>query len=172
MFEIGRMWHINKTNVAQEHYATAVTQFIMSLLYEKIFLIPHKSKTLLGTCVSGELHELGIRMLCDYFESMGWDTYYFGANMPDNDIVDITARKSPDIVAISCTMTYNILKVKELIFKIKSQNKDIRIMVGGYTFNIDETLWKKVGADDFSIDFESAYNNAHEYLGRISNGDK
>ena len=85
--ELGNLWHENKISVEQEHYATAVSQFAMSLLYERIFATPKNEKIFLGTCVQGELHEFGIRMICDYMKGSGWDTYYLGANMPENGII-------------------------------------------------------------------------------------
>jgi MerR family transcriptional regulator, light-induced transcriptional regulator len=47
--ELGRLWHKNQINVAEEHYATALSQFAMSLLYEKIFFTPKNNKVFLGT---------------------------------------------------------------------------------------------------------------------------
>jgi hypothetical protein len=35
-----------------------------------------------AACVSGELHEIGVRMLCDLLEMEGWNTIYLGANVP------------------------------------------------------------------------------------------
>ena len=34
------------------------------------------------TCVGGELHELGARMVGDFFDMAGWDTYFCGADTP------------------------------------------------------------------------------------------
>lgn len=154
--ELGKLWHENQITVAEEHYATGITQFAMSMLYKKIFEMPKKGKVLLGTCAQGELHELGIRMVCDYMESCGWDTYYLGANMPERAVLEMIADKKPDIIAVSCTMAYNVPKVKSLVGAIKSLNIDTPIIVGGYPFIIDENLWKKVGASGFSFDFEEA----------------
>ncbi|MDQ2085820.1 cobalamin-dependent protein [Herbivorax sp. ANBcel31] len=155
--ELGRLWHLNKITVAKEHYSTATTQFIMSLLYEKIFKTKKNGNVFVGTCINGELHELGIRMVCDYIESNQWDTHYLGANMPDESIVQFAKDKLPDVIAISCTMPFNIIKIEELIIKIRNAGLNSYIMVGGYPFNVDFELWKKVGADGYSKNFEEAY---------------
>ena len=155
--ELGNLWHENKINVAQEHFATAVSQIAMSTLYERIFATPKIGRTFLGTCVQGELHEFGIRMICDYMESCGWDTYYLGANMSHNAIVKMINEKKPDIISISCAMTFNISKVQDLIEQIKSSGIATPVTVGGYPFNLDKQLWKKIGADAYSSDFEDAH---------------
>ncbi len=167
--ELGNLWHENKINVAQEHYATAVSQVAMSMLYEKIFATPKKGKTLLGTCIQGELHEFGIRMVCDYMESCSWDTYYLGANMPNKGIVEMINEKRPDILAISCTMIFNLSQLQELVHDVRCIQRSLPIIVGGYPFNLDQNLWHKVGADAYSADFEHAYLLSEQLLGDCKN---
>jgi len=58
---------MNEVSVAQEHYCTAATQLIMSQLYPHIFAGEKTERTLIATCVAGDLHEIGIRMVSDLF---------------------------------------------------------------------------------------------------------
>lgn len=155
--QLGKLWHDNKITVAQEHFATAVSQVAMSSLYERIFSTPKNKKVFLGTCVQGELHEFGIRMICDYMEYCGWNTYYLGANMSHNGIIQMINEKKPDIITISCAMTFNLPKVKNLIMAIKRSGISTPVTVGGYPFNLDKQLWRKLGADAWSKDFEEVY---------------
>ena len=156
--ELGNLWHENKINVAQEHFSTAISQLAMSSLYERIFSTPKNGKIFLGTCVQGELHEFGIRMVCDYMEYCGWNTYYLGANMSHNSVIQMINEKKPDIITISCAMIFNISKVQDLIQAIKSSGISTPILVGGYPFNLDSNLWEKIGADAYSRNFEDAYS--------------
>ena len=55
-------------SVAQEHFATAATQVIIAQLAHGIFGRPKAGHTLVAAGVVGDLHELGLRMLCDLFE--------------------------------------------------------------------------------------------------------
>jgi methanogenic corrinoid protein MtbC1 len=80
--EIGRRWQLNEMSVAEEHFCTAATQLIMSQLYPQIFSTARRNRKLVAACVGGDLHEIGVRMVADFFEMDGWDTYYVGANMP------------------------------------------------------------------------------------------
>lgn len=162
--EVGRLWQQNIISVAQEHYCTAVTQLIMSQLYPLIFEHERIGKKLIATSVSGELHEIGIRMVSDFFEMEGWDTYFYGANTPVKDLVNAVKEKNPDLVAVSTTIPTNLDSAITIINSIKSssENNGVKIMVGGYPFNKDIELWKKVGADCFASDAESAVNVAGE----------
>src|ERR1043166_2196508 len=59
-YEVGRLWEANEISVAQEHYSTAVTQLIMSLLYPRISQTPKTRGSFIGVCAEGEVHEVGI----------------------------------------------------------------------------------------------------------------
>jgi methanogenic corrinoid protein MtbC1 len=165
-YEVGRLWQTNQISVAQEHYCTAATQMIMSQLYPHIFSTPRNGKRLLATSVSTELHELDIRMVADMFELEGWDTYYLGANTPPKSIIKAIEEFQPQLVAISATMIFNLKHMRELIEAIKhSGNRQFKIMVGGYPFNIETSLWEKVGADAYAPNAITALQQAEEMIG-------
>lgn len=165
-YEIGRLWQTNKVSVAQEHFCTAATQLIMSQLYQYVFSTKKVGLRYLGTCVGGELHELGARMIADFFEMEGWDTYYLGANTPTNSILRTLEEQEVDVLGISATMTLHIDKVVELIEQVRGtkSGKDIKILVGGYPFIIAEDLWNSVGADGFGQDASAAITAAYQLL--------
>ncbi len=159
-YEVGRLWQTGEINVAQEHYCTAATQSIMSRLYPQWLAAhdPHHTRRLVSACVGNEMHEMGIRMLTDFFEMEGWDTYYLGANVPDRSLLEAIISYKADLVAISVTMTFHVHLVQQLITIIRSnrQTAYVKIIVGGLPFNIDRELWKKVGADGYAPDADGA----------------
>jgi len=157
-YEIGRLWQIGKISVAQEHYCTAASQFVMAQLYPYIFKVANKGETVVATCVGSEIHELGIRMVTDFLELSGFNTYYLGANTPADSIIKTLIDQKSNILAVSATMTFHVPEVAELIRKIREAKgcEQVKIMVGGYPFNMDHNLWKTVGADCFSKDSEEA----------------
>ncbi len=156
--EVGRLWQLGKIFVAQEHFITAATQFIMSRLYPYMFSNPKQNKKICIACINGELHELGPRMIADLFELNGWDAYYFGANTPQLSLIKAIALYKVKVIAISATMTYNLSAVEELILKIRNDEaiKDVKIIVGGYPFNLTKDLWRNIGADGYASNFDSA----------------
>lgn len=156
-YEIGRLWQSNIVSVAQEHYCTASTQFVMSQLYPYIFRSDRTFRgTIVAACVSGELHEIGARMLCDLLEMEGWNTIYLGANVPTAGIVDVLRDNHSDILAVSASMTFHIPAVREVIAAVRSARAETRILVGGYAFKIAPNLWHDVGADFCTNDASDA----------------
>jgi len=157
-WEIGSLWQSNKITVAMEHYCTAATQFIMSRLYDHIFSTEKNGLSMVATSVSGELHELGIRMVSDFFEMEGWHTYYLGANSTKEGILDMIKECNADILAISATMYYHIPQVNELISFVRNSKEieKLKIMVGGKAFNMNKNLWKETKADIYATDAQDA----------------
>jgi MerR family transcriptional regulator, light-induced transcriptional regulator len=156
-YEIGRLWQSNVVSVAQEHYCTASTQLIMSQLYPYIFRADRTFRgTIVAACVSGELHEIGARMLCDLLEMEGWNTIYLGANVPAGGIVDVLRVNHSDILAVSASMTFHIHAVREVIAAVRLASPPTRILVGGYAFKSAPNLWRDVGADYWTKDASDA----------------
>jgi MerR family transcriptional regulator, light-induced transcriptional regulator len=156
--ELGRLWQLNQISVAQEHYCTAATQLIMAQLYPRIFRTEKNGRKIIATSIGGELHEIGVRIIADFFEMEGWDTYYLGANSPTTAIVQAIADRGADLLAVSATMTFHIRAVESLIATVRTsvRSNDVKVLVGGYPFNLEPELWKRVGADAYAADASEA----------------
>lgn len=164
-YEIGRLWQINRATVAQEHFCTALTQGIMSQLYEHIFAIEHRGRSLVATCVGGELHELGMRMVTDFFEMDGWDTAYLGARSSTKDILQSVDDRQSEVVAISATMSFHVRHVEDLIAAIRTRfGSEVKILVGGHPFLSTTGLWRQVGADAYGINAQEAVAAANAFF--------
>jgi methanogenic corrinoid protein MtbC1 len=166
-YEIGRLWQINKLSVPQEHYCTAVTQQVMGQLYPYMFTTAAKPRKVIAACVQGELHEIGSRILVDFFEMSGWDTRYFGANTPTSGLVEVLRQEKPDLLLVSVTMTFHLKAVSDLIQAVRKTElaNKIKILVGGYPFIVDPVLWHAVGADGSARDAKTTLLLADQLVG-------
>ena len=166
LYEIGRLWQANEITVAQEHYCSAATQLIMSQLYPLVFNAERKGKALVAAGVAGDLHEIGLRTVADFFEMAGWNTYYLGANVPVPDLLRLLVDKQANVLALSVTMGFNLGAARETIKTVRraQECKNMLILVGGYPFNITDDLWRKVGADGCARDAAAALALAEDLL--------
>jgi methanogenic corrinoid protein MtbC1 len=164
--EIGRLWQMGKISVAQEHFCSIATQIVMPQLLLRVPAVDRCGRSVVVACVSGELHELGARMVGDFFEMAGWDTYLCGANTPNASIVQSLVERSADVLAVSATMGFHLHAVQNLIEMVRADpNCDrVRIMVGGRPFTVDPSLWQAVGADGTAADAEAAVMLAGQWL--------
>lgn len=153
-YEVGRLWQHNKLSVAMEHLCTSTTSHIMTLISPFLNTNPKNGKKMIATCVSEELHDIGIRMVSDLVENSGWESYYLGSNTPDRSIVEIVRQTKADVLGLSVTISYHLKHLLQLIEIIKSDKElsGTHIIVGGYPFKLDKELWKRVGADSFAED--------------------
>jgi methanogenic corrinoid protein MtbC1 len=157
-YEVGRLWQMNKITAAQEHYCTAVTQSIISKLYPHIFSAERNGHQLVASCAFAEQHEIGIRMVCDFFEMEGWDTHYLGAGTEPESVVRAIIEKRAELALVSVTVGLHLTRAKALINLIRSSEacQGVKVLVGGYIFNALPDLWRKMGADGYARDAREA----------------
>lgn len=157
MYEVGRLWQLNKITVAQEHMATAITQYVLAQLYERLPRAEQFRGKAVITGVSGELHQLGANMVADALEADGWDVRFLGANMPHEGILTAVDEHQAHVVGISATMLFNIPMVRQLVADIRKQiSRPIRIILGGSAFRLAPNLYREIGADAFAPELRTA----------------
>jgi methanogenic corrinoid protein MtbC1 len=162
MYEVGACWEANRISVAQEHIATAITQFVMAQVYEPPVDRPGDSGTVVLTGVEGELHSIGAVMVGDLLESSGWRVHFLGTNLPASSILSVIRETAPSHVGISATMLFNVPAVRQLVAAIRAEFAErIRILVGGAAFRTTPDLWRQVAADAFAPDLRAVQSLFH-----------
>jgi methanogenic corrinoid protein MtbC1 len=149
--EVGRLWVEGKADVATEHFFSAATQRIMSQLYPRLAAPSRERKqlTCLAMSVCGEFHDIGVRMVADFFEMGGWQTFFLGANLCNEDIVKSVLDHGAHLLALSGTMFFNVEAVAKAVRAVRTVDslQGLTVLVGGRPFNEDRELWRKVQAD-------------------------
>ncbi|WP_437517921.1 cobalamin B12-binding domain-containing protein [Sorangium sp. So ce1099] len=165
-YEIGRLWQLHQISVAEEHYCTAVTQTVLSHLYPLVFNARRADRRLVAASVDGNLHEIGVRFVADFFEMAGWDTFYLGASTPAQDVIDEVARRGADVLAVSATLGEHLPSVHELIAAARDDGRcrNVVLLVGGQPFRVVHDLWRQLGADGSAPTAEGAVHLAQELL--------
>lgn len=168
LYQVGDLWQKKIISVAKEHYITALMQNIIGKFYPMLFSRKQKSRhTITAVCAGNELHEIGLRMVVDFFEISGWDTIFLGSNIPIEMVVDQLIEFPTDVLAISATTISQLIDLKKLVDQIKKKKElsHIKILVGGKVFNETPNLWKTIGADLYASDPEQAILLAELSLG-------
>lgn len=158
LYEIGRLWESNHISVAQEHVATAITQYVMAHLYQSVKSVGVAKQKGIITGVEGEFHQVGARMVADILETHGWDIQFLGSNLPQKSILEMIQDYRPTLVGISVTMFVNLAAVKRLIGEIRNHASDHttpRVLVGGSAFRLLPNAYRQIGADGFASDLRT-----------------
>ena len=134
LYDVGSLWETNKITVATEHLCTAITESLISLTYPYLFASEHIGKKAIIACTPGEYHQIGARMVADYFELNGWDGYFLGANTPEDELIQFITDQQPDLLAISMSVFFSLPSLEKLTNNVCKQFPNLIILLGGQGF--------------------------------------
>ena len=154
LYDVGRLWETNAITVAQEHMATAVTQYVMAHVFGQIAPPRANRGVAIMTGVPGELHHVGALMISDMLEANGWQVQFLGSNLPIPAVLNAIAEAKPQMLGISVTMLFNLHHATRLIAEAKRATGLLRVIVGGAAFRFGP--WRATGADAYASDVRSA----------------
>ncbi|WP_187369019.1 cobalamin B12-binding domain-containing protein [Baekduia soli] len=154
MVEVGRLWETARIGVAQEHLATQITQTVLARLAPELeedpTALPGRTAVVAGT--PGELHAIGARMVADFLEAAGWEVLFVGPDAPGADIVDLAARRRPDVVALSTALAANVLAAGRVFAALRRLQPPPLIAAGGRAYDGDRARALVAGADIYAAD--------------------
>ena len=154
----------------KEHVRTSIVRTIIECCYPYIIKernLKYGSSTkgrVVVVCPPGELHELGARMVADFFTLCGVNVTFAGANTPQNDIISAIEYFKPAYIAISITNYYNLVATRRLIKQIRDIKLGVsfRIVLGGQACRGNPDVCQKMGADMILHSFKDIENLAKE----------
>lgn len=152
MENVQRMYRNDQINLATEHMATRISRSLADQLQVRLPRQTPNGKKILITCADGEPEELGAQMCADLFESEGWEVYFVGGGVPNDEILQLVGQLRPDVLLIFGTQPAGVANVRRLIDLLRSvgANPTMNIMISGGVFNRADGLWKEVNADLFA----------------------
>jgi MerR family transcriptional regulator, light-induced transcriptional regulator len=166
--EIGTRWQARRLSVADEHLATEITLGQMERLRGRRVPPPTPTGHAIVACVQGEGHSIAARMVADFLLIDGWTVDFLGASTPTADLVDLAARRRPDVVALSVTQARLLAAVGAAARALRRLSAPARILAGGAAFRGRAELAAKVGVDAVAADALSGMREARRLLGSVS----
>lgn len=116
-------------------------------------------------CPEYEDHELGAKMVSDFFKLEGFDSTFVGARTPIHTILKALEIIQPQYLSISVTNYFNIVSVKKTIEQIREHmNNEIIIILGGRAVAANPEAVEVVGADIYLQSYEEI-----KKLGKVDN---
>ncbi len=144
--EIGRLWEQDRITIAQEHMATAISHVALAHLYQHAIPAAPVGRKIVVACVEGELHDFPARLAADALELAGFDVRFLGANVPTDDLAPLVARERPDLLALSVTMTFNVTSLRVAVARLRAEQPDLPIAIGGHACTWSPALARELGA--------------------------
>lgn len=150
--EIGRMWLANEITVAEEHLATSTTRSVLAQLLAMAPMRERNGKTAMTAAVAGNRHDIGLQVVCDFFEMEGWKAIQLGADVPIGDLVEAVDCFAVDLLALSVTQTVHLQTLRETIQTVRALpgRGAIRILAGGLALSSCPEAAEQLGADAYA----------------------
>jgi methanogenic corrinoid protein MtbC1 len=149
MEHIDKLYRNDRINSAAEHMATRINRSIADQLQAHLGKAIPIQKKILIACADCEPEELGAQMCADLFESKGWEVYFLGGGVPNDEILILVGQLNPDVLLIFGTQPGGVPGVRRLVDQIREIGvaPSMNIIVSGGVFNRADGLWKEVNAD-------------------------
>jgi methanogenic corrinoid protein MtbC1 len=162
--EIGRMWHQAEINIAEEHVVTSTTERAMSVLAYHAQKQPPNGLTVMSAAVAGNVHDIGVRLVSDFFEFAGWRSICLGSDLPANEIAQAAKFFDTSLVLLSAALSTQLQAIRETVRAIRELDIGCKIMVGGSALIETPDLWEQLGADAYAASPTEAVKIATEII--------
>jgi methanogenic corrinoid protein MtbC1 len=122
----------------------------------KATFLPDNGKKALFACVQGNHHAVGLRMVCDAVETLGWATRFLGADVPTADLLRMIDTERPELVCLSASMPEHLATARQIIALLHAELGSAcpAIWVGGLATTGAQGVWRVSGADGYALDAE------------------
>jgi DNA-binding transcriptional MerR regulator/methanogenic corrinoid protein MtbC1 len=129
--KMGELWKRGDLKVITEHLAIPVIRaFLWNLL--RLTQVSEGSSKIVISTPSGEMHELGALTIALIASESGWRPFYFGPNLPAEEIAAAVTYKEADAVALSITHRADNHRLSLELKKLRRYlNDNIPMLIGG-----------------------------------------
>jgi methanogenic corrinoid protein MtbC1 len=132
--EVGRLWHIGRLGIHEEHAVMATTHRVLGLLAASVTHAPRNGKTVIGATVQGNAHDTAIRIITLLFEIEGWKSVGLGTELPPEEVANSVRDFDAHLAVLSATLIPQLRAVRRTIAAVRSASPETRILVGGQAF--------------------------------------
>ncbi|MBD5090070.1 MAG: dihydropteroate synthase [Clostridiales bacterium] len=110
--------------------------------------------TIVFATVEGDIHDIGKNLVVLMLKNYGYRVIDLGKDVPSDTIIETAKKEHAKIIGLSALMTTTMMQMKEVVDKVKAQNLDIKVIIGGAV--ITQSFADEIGADGYSKDAQEA----------------
>lgn len=168
---IGTLWATDTWSVAQEHAATAVSEYVVRSLREERARVARTTGVvptghpLLVVCAEREWHALPAMMLAASLEHSGHSVRYLGADVSTTALQGALLEAAPRAALVSASLSSSLVYVRRHVEAATSVA--VPVVVGGSAFDRDGVRALRLGATAFAssgADLESTLASLPTYV--------
>jgi len=169
MREVGRLWHLGELSVAEEHFATATVDAVLSQVMTMVTPKARNGLTLIAASVEGNTHDLGVKILADAFELEGWRTVCLGGSVPVEDLSRAVIDFEADLVGLSAMVAHQLPVLGDAVTAVRGV-RPVKVIVGGAALGLVPEASRRFGADGWAETPGQAVELAAKMFGLAPSG--
>lgn len=123
-----------------------------------------EGKVVIGV-VFGDIHDIGKNIVKMMLEIYGFEVHDLGRDVSYEKFSKKIAQVQPDIICLSAMMTTTLYEMRKIIKKLKNNNPELKVIVGGAPVN--EKIAKSWGVSGYGSNAHQALKTALDIMRQI-----
>ncbi|MBA4372375.1 MAG: cobalamin-binding protein [Thermodesulfovibrio sp.] len=144
---IGEDWFLGKVSLSQVYMSSRICEEIVNRDLPADMPRPVAAHPDMAITVLNDHHALGKKIVHAILTATGFNVLDYGQGTGVEELVARIREDRIRILLISTLMLRSALQVSNLKARLKEEELQVTIIVGGAPFLFDRELWKEVGAD-------------------------
>ncbi len=146
---INSLYRADQLTTLAHHYATRLLRSLVDQAQAKYQPKPARGRSILLFCGPGEVDELAGHLAADLAEADGYDVFFGGGGVANDEILAEIGQRQPDILLMFASAPTDAPNIRKLIDTIRTIGTcpSMQVVVGGGVFNRAEGLAEEIGAD-------------------------
>ncbi len=149
MAQVERLFRDDRVDIAIDNMACRISRTVTDQLQAHLPKQLPNGKRVVISCSDDEREQIGGQMLADLLQSDGWDVYFIGSGVPDDELLRLVGQLCPQVLMIYGRRPPEVPAVRRAVELIREIGvcPTMNIVASGGVFNRVDGLWQEVGAD-------------------------
>ncbi len=131
------------------HFATRLMRMLADQMQLRLIPTQRRDKSVLVACGPDEPEELAAQMAADLLEADGYDVYFAGGGIANDEIIAQLGNLNADVLVIFGATPATVPFTRQLIDRLHEIGScpRLQVVLGGGVFNRADGLAEEIGAD-------------------------
>ncbi len=154
MENVEQLYRQDNISILIRNLATRINRFLTDQVQSQLMPKTANGKSAVILCAETETEELGGQMCADLLESEGWQCFFLGGGVPEDEVTEFLGSIQPTLLVIYGSTPSGVPQTRQLIHRLRDIGTCplMNVMVTGGIFNRVEGLWEELQADQYAAD--------------------
>lgn len=143
------LYRADQISLLAHHYATRLLRMLVDQAQVRYTVKARRNRKICLFCGPNEPEELAGQLVADLCEADGYDVWFGGGGVPNDEILGEVGQQEPDFLVMFASCNRDAPNIRLMIDRIRhvAACPRMQIVVGGGIFNRAPGLAEEIGAD-------------------------